>query len=166
MAFAEGTTVSAAKSKMEIEELVMKRAGRDAEFSSGQGAGVAAIQFRTQNRRVRFTIPRPTEAAAAKKAKRKNSWQAPIKERIAEWIDGETRRRWRCLLLAIKSKFEVVDTGIETFDEAFLANIVSAGGQTVYEKIQTMAMNGQRMLGAVDEESNVVSIEVAKKGGA
>ena len=68
------------------------------------------------------------------------------------------------LLLAIKSKFEVVDTGIETFDEAFLANIVSAGGQTVYEKIQTMAMNGQRMLGAVDEESNVVSIEAAKKG--
>lgn len=162
MAFAEGTTVSPAKSRMEIEELVMKRAGRDAEFSSGQAAGVAAIQFVAHNRRVRFTLPLPAREEAAKKAKRKHSWQPPSKERIEQWLEGETRRRWRCLLLTIKAKFEVVETGIESFDEAFLANIVSAGGQTVYEQITLMANAGQKLLGAVDEP-NVVDITEARR---
>jgi hypothetical protein len=154
MAFAEGTTVSAVKSKMEIEELILKRAGRDSEFSSGQAAGIAAIQFCTKNRRVRFTLPLPTEDEA-KKLKRRGYNLTPAQR--AEWIDGETRRRWRCLLLTIKAKFEVVDTGIETFDEAFLANIVSAGGQTIYERITMMGAEGKLLLGAV-EESNVVEL--------
>jgi hypothetical protein len=161
MGYAEGTTVSSAKSRMEIEELVIKRVGRDAEFSSGQAAGMAAIQFVAHNRRVRFTLPLPSQEEATKRAKRKNSWHPPSRERIEEWLEGETRRRWRCLLLTIKAKFEVVDTGIESFDEAFLANIVSAGGQTVYEKITAMAHAGQKMLAAVDEP-NVVDISEAK----
>jgi hypothetical protein len=162
MGYAEGTTVSPAKSRMEIEELVMKRAGRDAEFSFGQAAGMAAIQFVANNRRVRFSLPMPTGEEAAKGAKRKNSWQPPSKEKIAEWLDAETRRRWRCLLLTIKAKFEVVETGIESFDEAFLANIVSAGGQTVYERILAATIDGQKLLAPVDD-AKVVDIQAGRQ---
>jgi hypothetical protein len=162
MSFAEGTTVAPEKSRMEIEMLVRKVAGRDAEFSFGQCAGQAAIQFAAKGRRVRFTLPLPTVEQAKTKAKRKNSWGPPTTAQMDAWLEGETRRRWRCLLLAIKAKFEVVETGIETFDEAFLANIVCAGGQTIYETIKAAAVDGQRLL-AAPEPGNVVAI---REGGA
>lgn len=153
MGYAEGTKVSPAKSRAEIEEYVLKQVGRDAEFSFGQAAGMAAIQFVAHKRRVRFAIPMPTEAEAITEAKRKNGVRPPTKDKMIEWLDAETRRRWRCLLLAIKAKFEVVETGIETFDQAFLANIECAGGQTIYEKIQSMAVDGKRLLAAVENSS-------------
>ena len=43
----------------------------------------------------------------------------------------ETRRRWRCLVILLKSKFASVDSGIATFQEEFLANIMLPGGGTV-----------------------------------
>ena len=43
----------------------------------------------------------------------------------------EVRRRWRALLLVIKAKLESVESGIETFEEAFASQIVLANGQTV-----------------------------------
>jgi hypothetical protein len=150
MGYAEGTKVSAAKSRAEIEEYVLKRVGRDAEFSFGQAAGMAAIQFVAYKRRVRFTIPMPTEAEAVVEAKRKNGVKPATAAKMYEWLDAETRRRWRCLLLVIKAKFEVVETGIETFDQAFLANIECAGGQTIYEKIQKMAVDGHKLLAAIE----------------
>ncbi len=95
MAFAEGTTVSSEKSRLEIEALVCRYAGRDAEFSSGRIAGQAAVMFVAKGRRVRFTIPMPTNEEAAKAAKRKGSWRDATGAQKATWIEQETRRRWR-----------------------------------------------------------------------
>jgi len=51
---------------------------------------------------------------------------------LPEGNDQAIRQRWRALLLAIKSKLESVDCGIETFEEAFLAHIVMPGtGETM-----------------------------------
>jgi hypothetical protein len=47
----------------------------------------------------------------------------------------EERRRWRALHLAIKAKLEIAKEEIETFDEVFLANIVTYDGQTVGEQL-------------------------------
>lgn len=151
MAFAEGTTVSSEKSRLEIEALVCRYAGRDAEFSSGRIAGQAAVMFVAKGRRVRFTIPMPTNEEAAKAAKRKGSWRDATGAQKAAWIEQETRRRWRCLLLAIKAKLEVVESGISSFDEEFLAHVVTESGQTIYERILLAADNGQRLLPAIEE---------------
>ena len=44
------------------------------------------------------------------------------------------RQRWRALLLVVKSKLECVESGIETFDEAWMPHImVEASGQTLGE---------------------------------
>lgn len=43
------------------------------------------------------------------------------------------RQRGRALLLVIKAKLESVESEVETFDEAFLSNIVTPGGATVAE---------------------------------
>jgi hypothetical protein len=44
--------------------------------------------------------------------------------------DQEVRRRWRALGLVIKAKLESVESGIETFESAFMANIVMPDGKT------------------------------------
>jgi hypothetical protein len=41
------------------------------------------------------------------------------------------RQRWRALALVIKAKLEAFESGIETFEQAFLANILLPDGQTV-----------------------------------
>jgi hypothetical protein len=163
MGYAAGTLVSAERSRAEIETVVGKYAGRDAEFSSGRMAGMAAIMFVAHGRRVKFVVPLPTDEEAAEKAKRKNAarWRNTSNAQKEAWIEQETRRRWRCLLLAIKAKLETVESGIETFDEAFLAHVCNDSGQTVYEAIQYAVVNGQRLLPAVKTEK-VIDISAGK----
>jgi hypothetical protein len=48
-----------------------------------------------------------------------------------EEVEKETRRRWRCLVITIKSKLECVENGIATFEQEFLAHIVLPGGRTM-----------------------------------
>lgn len=59
-----------------------------------------------------------------------------IKFRVAwENADRSKRQRVRALLLVIKAKLESVESGVETFEQAFLANIVLADGVTVHERV-------------------------------
>ena len=39
------------------------------------------------------------------------------------------------MLLVIKAKFESVESGVEAFEQAFLANVVTSSRLTVYERI-------------------------------
>jgi hypothetical protein len=161
--YAEGTTVSVINSRMEVEKIILKYAGQSAAYSYGQMEGQAAVSLVAHGRRVRFTVPIPTLEEAKKGAMRKRDYYE-VKDipRRQEWVDQESRRRWRCLVLAIKAKLEVVESGIATFEEEFLAHIVNPAGQTVYEAIQQATANGQRLLPPVNE-TNVVEISQARK---
>jgi len=114
MAYAERTKVAPEKTKTEIEQ-TLRRYGADA-FMSGWGEGKAWVQFRAKGRIIKFVIPLPDRKKAG--------------------AEQEERRRWRSLLLVIKSKLEAVDSGIEEFDTAFLAHIVLPNGQTVGQWIR------------------------------
>jgi len=48
----------------------------------------------------------------------------------AAWLQ-ECRRRWRCLVVMLKAKFAAVESGIATFQDEFLANLVLPSGETV-----------------------------------
>lgn len=51
-------------------------------------------------------------------------------------VDAQWRRqRGRALLLVIKAKLESIESGVETFEQAFLANVVLANGETVHDRI-------------------------------
>jgi len=135
MPFAERTTTPVAKTRGEIEALVEKYGA--SKFASGWDGDKAAISFAARGRLLRFTLPLPSAAdalALAKKAQR-YGWQTPTDAKVQATREMETRRRWRCLLLVLKAKLEVVETGIETFDQAFLANIVTDNNLTVYERV-------------------------------
>lgn len=144
--YAEGTTVSAINSRLEIEKIILKYAGQGAEFAYMQRDGFADIVFAAHGRRVRFTLPLPTREEAAKGAMRRGDWRVCADAgRIAAWREKESMRRWRCLVLAIKAKLEVVESGIATFEEEFLAHIVNPAGITVYQAIKN-AEDGSRLL--------------------
>jgi hypothetical protein len=146
VSFAEGTTVPVAKTRGEIEALVSKHGAT--RFASGWTEDrKAAISFAVKGRLVRFTLSLPTEDEAKKI--RSRNWSLGPDQR-AKWIAGEERRRWRCLLLALKAKLEVVESGIATFDEEFLAHVVTPDNLTVYEAIK-LQDTGMRLLGPAEE---------------
>lgn len=141
--YAEGTTVPAMKTRTEIEVYLQKRGAT--RFAFGYLEDRAAVSFAAHGRLVRFTIPNPQ---ATEKAIKQRSYRVPVAQALLE----EERRRWRCLLLAIKSKFTTVESGIETFEEAFLANIVTADNMTVWERIK-LEDSGVRLLPASEGSS-------------
>jgi len=148
MSFAEGTTVPVGKTRGEIEALVSKHGAT--RFASGWTEDArAAISFAMRGRLVRFVLALPTEAEA--RARRGRYHRSLNDGQRAKWIEDETRRRWRCLLLALRAKLEVVESGIATFDEEFLAHVVTADNLTVYEWLRL-------------EEGSVRLLDAAKEG--
>ena len=129
--YAEGTEVPVERSRAEIEH-ILTRYGATA-FASGYQPGRAVIMFVAAGRHVRFHLPLPEAADFA--GKKKGMWRSRTQAEIDTLVARETRRRWRALTLAIKSKLEVVSTGISTFEEEFLAHLILPSGRTVGEEV-------------------------------
>jgi len=128
--YAAGTTVEPEKSQQEISAQ-LRRYGADG-FAFGWERHRAVVQFVAHQRQVRFVLPLPTDPKEFQKSEA-GRWRDAKQQQAA--LDAEVRRLWRCLLLAIKSKLEVVESGIATFEEEFASNIVLPDGRTVYEHI-------------------------------
>jgi hypothetical protein len=110
--YAAGTSVSAERSKAEIEKL-LTRYGAD-QFVSGWNGTQAVVGFRMANRNVRILIPMPE------------------KSRMTDKLYAQrVRERWRATVLVMKAKLEAVNSGISTFEQEFLANIYLPDGKTV-----------------------------------
>ncbi|PTR05377.1 MULTISPECIES: hypothetical protein [unclassified Novosphingobium] len=137
MAYAETTTVPFEKSMAEIVGIV-RRAGAG-QIIQAEGDGEFVIQFTLAERQIRFRLPLHT------------TYSGPAKSGNGRAIDGSkvleqrNRQRGRALLLVIKAKLESVESGVETFEEAFLAHVVMSDGHTVYERIsQGLALEYQQ----------------------
>lgn len=131
MAYAEGTTVPVEKSIGEIIGII-KRAGatRVAQMEEPEGF---TVQFFLADRMIRFRVALPTlEDVPIRRADHRMRTPA---ERAAK-RDQMQRQRARALLLVIKAKVESIESQVETFEEAFLANVVMADGKTLYERVR------------------------------
>lgn len=104
--YAVKTVVPVSKTRSEIEQLVMKRGALD--YTTHSEAKGAMIAFSLKDRRIVFRLPFPKPDNAQ-----------------------DVRSRWRGLLLTIKAKFESIDRGVETFDQAFLAHVMTDDGRTI-----------------------------------
>lgn len=142
MSYAEGTSVSVAKSREEIEALLLKKkAGR---IGVVLESSCAIVGWSMEHRHVRFTLPLPNPDD--KRFRFKDHTQAhPFQKRtqadVERLYEQECREKWRGLLLTIKAKLVSVENGVESFEQAFLAHLVLPGGDTV----------GQRALPALAE---------------
>jgi len=125
--YAENTQVPVDRSKAEIER-ILDRYGAD-QFMYGIRDDAAMIMFHAHNRIVRFVIPLPDKRN--KDIKQTPTGRARSSSMVIQEYEKECRRRWRALVLSIKGKLEAVETGIMTFEEEFMANIVLPNDQTV-----------------------------------
>lgn len=114
-AYAQDTSVPVERSQREIEDLLSKHGAK--KFGRGFEEGRAVVWCELADRRIMFELELPTAASVAKQRKRPG--------RISqEQVAQAQRARWRALALTIKAKFVAVESGVETFEEAFLAQIV------------------------------------------
>ncbi|KRQ99245.1 hypothetical protein [Bradyrhizobium valentinum] len=124
--YAVDTKVPVPQTRIEIET-TLARFGATA-FAYAVHETGASIAFECNSRRIRFSLP------------------------LTKGDDARTqkhhRERWRALFLTIKSKLVSIDSGIETFEDAFMPHIVMPTGQTVSETIRPQiadAYKGGRM---------------------
>ncbi len=128
--FAEQTNVPVERSQAELVGLI-KRHGASAYQWAEQDRRVG-LQFAMHDRRIRFvvTLPEPTD----KSFRITPTGKARANDAAARAHHQECRRRFRALVLVVKAKFEAIESGIETFEEAFLAHIVLPTNETVGER--------------------------------
>ena len=127
MAYAENTSVSAERSRAEIET-TLKRYGADS-FGYMTDARRAQIGFQCQGRLIQISIAIPDGSQLKAKT---GKWAREVTDvQRAAWVEQENRRRWRALNLVIKAKLEAVASGISTMEMEFLAFTVLPDGKTV-----------------------------------
>ena len=129
--YAEKTKVSPGNSKVEIERILTRYGA--GQFAYGSGPKRAMVGFSIDKWYVRFILPLPNP-------KDKQFWTTPTgrsrgSDAAAREYDQEIRRLWRALALTIKSKLETVQSGILTFQEEFMANIVLSDGKTISQHV-------------------------------
>ena len=121
MKYASSTTVSPERSRIEIERTLARYGAK--QFAYGWGVDTAMIGFQFEDRLIRFQLhlPKPGEIKTPKGRRPRNATKS---------YDHHVRQQWRALALAIKAKLELVESGITTFEQEFLAHVVLPNGQT------------------------------------
>lgn len=128
MTYAENTTVSIDRSLDEIRK-TLKRYGATS-FMFAEGEGKVALLFEMNDRRVQFVVTLP-EREDREFTHTPGRGQRRSRDAADKAYDQAVRQRFRALLLVVKAKLESVSSSIETFEEAFLAQIVLPGNMTV-----------------------------------
>lgn len=131
--YAKDTNVSPDKSMADIRT-VLRRYGATKVMTLEENTHIG-IAFEAQRRRVRFLVPLPSRDET--RVVQRNQYES---SRVAKPItetqyEQAVRQRWRALYVAILGKLESIESGIETFEQAFQSQIVLPTGETVGEWI-------------------------------
>jgi hypothetical protein len=135
--YAIDTDVPVERSRMEIEA-TLARYGAD-RFAYFSEKTRAIIVFEAKARRLKFELPLPQidspEVTHGTGSKERRAYKRHEGTDLKALVAQLTRARWRGLLLCIKAKLEAVESGIESFETAFLAHVVLPDGSTVGEHV-------------------------------
>lgn len=109
--YAKQTRVPIEVSKCSLEKL-LRKAGATQIGSFSDVSHASVVMFRLADRFVKLKIAPRSDA--------RNPEQ-------------EERRVWRVLLLLVKAKLETIEAGLSSVEREFLADVMTADGQTVGE---------------------------------
>ncbi|HEY2644067.1 MAG TPA: hypothetical protein VGI56_09985 [Galbitalea sp.] len=132
MAYAQGTEVTVDRSQTELRS-TLRKYGADG-LAMAETRDRAVVEFMANDRRIRFSLPLPTETDADLRRTKAGVTRSSAQLRSA--VAAEERRRWRALVMVVKAKLEAVESGIVTFEDEFLAQTVLPDNSTVAEQIQ------------------------------
>jgi hypothetical protein len=144
MAYASTTGVPIERTRMQIERELVKFGAE--EFLSGVSADKAFVGFKARNRYVRFMLPLPNRNdkqfryRTTGRQRYGSRAQRSDAETLKRW-EQACRSRWRALLLTLKAKLESIESGIETFEQAFMAHI----------QLPDQTLVGDRVVSAIDD---------------
>jgi hypothetical protein len=122
--YAKQTAVPVERSKREIEQMLYKHGARN--FLTGTFQGRAVVAFELNTWRVQFEVALPAEETFQTVVRRGRKVKATELQAQTAREQAE-KERWRALALAIKARLISIETGIETWQEAFLAHVVVPG---------------------------------------
>jgi hypothetical protein len=129
--YATATEVPADRSRAEIEKTLL-RYGADS-FAYGMKQGKASVQFEVRRRLCRFILAMPDPKSREFTLTPTGKTRAP--NAALEAYEQATRQRWRALLLLVKATLEAVESGIVSFEDAFLPYTVLPSGKTVADEV-------------------------------
>ena len=144
--YAANTDVSAINSLVEIEKTLRRYEATGFNYGWDDNHRKVAIAFRMHSRHIRFIVPLPDpNDREFEKVDRYSHRRTG--EFSPEKYDQAVRQRYRALALVIKAKLESVESGIETFDDAFMAQITLPDGSTIGDvmkpQIEQMYLDGK-----------------------
>ena len=132
MSYAKGTSVSVDRSKSELKRVIYKNGGANYQYAESENR--AMVMFMKSGRVIRFVVefPSPGDAMFMKTP---SGRRTRTKEAAYVEYEAEQRRRWRSLILSLKAKFEIVESGIASFETEFMPYILLPNKQTVAEAV-------------------------------
>lgn len=140
--FAAHTAVAVDKTKGELERLLVKHGAAQYGTAHDDANGFAVVYFALANRQIRLQIPIPKLDSwpDPKVSYQKNTPQGWVRwgeASRAQWVRAQweqaCRTRWRCMLLIVKAKLELIGMKLSTVDREFLPDITLPDGRSVYE---------------------------------
>lgn len=132
--YAANTEVPTEKTRAEIETVIKRYGGTHFGYMSNPESAI--VLFVANDRKVRFNLPLPnTEDDEFQYRPYRDSRKRCTPDEVQSRWEQACRSRWRALLLVIKAKLEAIDVGVTSFDEEFLAHIVTDSGETVGESL-------------------------------
>lgn len=135
MSYARNTGVPIGRTRTHIEELLTQYKADSIGVMTESAPPRATVIFRIHGWGVRMRISMPTADEFSKVKVGRHPRKLTTQE-CQQRAEQAARERWRALYLALKAKLVSVETGVETFEEAFLPHLVLKGGQTVLESIR------------------------------
>ena len=127
--YASNTAVSPEKSQAEIQK-TLRKYGAD-RFGIMEEKTKAHVMFEYSGLSIQLTVELPDISEFKVTDSGRERTEAAIQTSHEQAI----RQRWRALLLGIKAKLEIIESGISTIEKEFLSFIVLPDGRPLFEHI-------------------------------
>ena len=118
MTFAQHTTVPVEKTRAEIDKLLGRHGATQRGVMQDDEKQRAIVAFAIQGAKYKIEVSLKVKAT-----------------RRTERSDQVLRTRWRLVLLALKTKLELVALGVSSVEHEFMADMVLPNGKTVQENL-------------------------------
>jgi hypothetical protein len=126
MTYARGTTVSVEHTRADVERLLAKHGATKRMVFADDEKSTASIGFAIRGAHYRIDLPLPERK----------------KFRDGKRHEQACRERWRLVLLALKSKLELVSLGGSTIEREFMADLVLENGRTLHQELPELIRRG------------------------